>query len=57
MTAEEGVTGSTWTESEVEAVVADHFQMLRMPRWPPWASRSSCACPPATRLWREDSDV
>lgn len=30
MTAEEGVAGSTWTESEVEAVVADHFQMLRM---------------------------
>jgi hypothetical protein len=30
MTTEEGVTGSPWTESEVDAVVAVYFQMLRM---------------------------
>lgn len=30
MTTEEGVTGSAWTETEVETVVAVYFQMLRM---------------------------
>jgi hypothetical protein len=30
MTTEEGVTGSAWTEAEVETVVAVYFQMLRM---------------------------
>lgn len=30
MATEEGVTGSPWTESEVDAVVAVYFQMLRM---------------------------
>jgi hypothetical protein len=30
MTTEEGVTGSPWTEAEVDAVVAVYFQMLRM---------------------------
>lgn len=30
MTNEEGVAGSAWTPWEVEAVVADYFQMLRM---------------------------
>lgn len=30
MTNEEGVAGSAWTEWEVEAVVPDYFQMLRM---------------------------
>lgn len=30
MATEEGVAGSAWTEWEVEAVVMDYFQMLRM---------------------------
>jgi hypothetical protein len=30
MTTEEGVAGASWTEWEVEAVVASYFQMLRM---------------------------
>jgi hypothetical protein len=30
MTIEEGVAGAAWTEWEVEAVVADYLQMLRM---------------------------